>query len=131
LYGTCGAQHQASETDRWPWGGGLLQTRWGLAGPERWLTAQPDRPATITELQTLLDLFTTHDNHQRPHRSLPERCTPADAYDRRPKAAPGDLGHDTHDRVRHDTVDETGRSPSESTAACTTSASAPNTAAAE
>jgi transposase InsO family protein len=74
-----------------------------------WLAAQPDQPATITELQALLDQFIEHYNRQRPHRSLPERCTPADAYHRRPKATAGNRGDDAHDRVRHDTVDRNGK----------------------
>jgi hypothetical protein len=75
---------------------------------KRWLAAQPDQPATIADLQALLDRFATHYNEERPHRSLPQRCTPSDAYQRRPKAAPSDRGGDTHDRVRHDIVDTTG-----------------------
>jgi transposase InsO family protein len=74
---------------------------------KRWLDAQP-RPTTITELQALLDAFVEHYNHERPHRSLPNRCTPADAYRRRPKATASNRG-DSHDRVRHDTVDKSGR----------------------
>jgi hypothetical protein len=76
---------------------------------KRWLTARSDRPETIAELQSLLETFADHYNHDRPHRSLPERCTPADAYHRRPKATPGDRGDDTHARVRHDTVDKSGK----------------------
>lgn len=76
---------------------------------KRWLSARPDRPETIAELQTLLETFADHYNHERPHRSLPERCTPADAYHRRPKATAGDRGEDTHARVRHDTVDKSGK----------------------
>lgn len=76
---------------------------------KRWLSARPDRPETIAELQTLLEVFADHYNHDRPHRSLPERCTPADAYHRRPKATPGDRGDDSHARVRHDTVDNSGK----------------------
>jgi transposase InsO family protein len=76
---------------------------------KRWLTAQPDQPATIGELQALLDMFVDHYNHDRPHRSLPERCTPADAYRRRPKATAGDRSDEPHDRVRHDTVDKSGK----------------------
>jgi len=76
---------------------------------KRWLTAQHDQPDTIGELQTLLEIFADHYNHERPHRSLPERCTPADAYQRRPKATAGDRGDDTHDRVRHDIVDNNGK----------------------
>ena len=76
---------------------------------KRWLTAQADQPETISELQALLEVFAAHYNHERPHRSLPERCTPADAYQRRPKATAGDRGDDTHDRVRHDVVDKSGK----------------------
>jgi transposase InsO family protein len=76
---------------------------------KRWLTAQADQPETIGKLQALLDVFVVHYNHERPHRSLPERCTPADAYHRRPKATAGDRGNDAHDRVRHDLVDKNGK----------------------
>lgn len=75
---------------------------------KNWLRAQPDQPATIGELQTLLEVFADHYNHERPHRSLPERCTPAVAYHQRPKAIAGDRD-DTHDRVRHDLVDKNGK----------------------
>jgi transposase InsO family protein len=75
---------------------------------KRWLTAQPEQPATIAELQTLLDLFAAHYNHERPHRSLLEQCTPAVAYHRRPKATARHRG-DTHDRVRHDVIDNNGK----------------------
>jgi transposase InsO family protein len=74
-----------------------------------WLRAQPDQPSTIAELQALLDRYVNVYNHQRPHRSLPQRSTPAVAYNARPKAVPGDRRHDTHYRVRHDRVDKTGR----------------------
>jgi transposase InsO family protein len=73
------------------------------------LRAQPDQPATIAELQALLDRFVDEYNQRRPHRSLPHRATPATAYAARPKAAPGtDRAADTHDRVRTDKVDKTG-----------------------
>jgi transposase InsO family protein len=75
---------------------------------KRWLAAQVDQPATIHQLQALLEAFVDHYNHERPHRSLPERCTPADAYRRRPKATAGHRD-DSHNRVRHDTVDKSGR----------------------
>jgi len=74
-----------------------------------WLRAQPHQPATITELQALLDAFVDIYNHQRPHRSLPQRSTPAVAYTARPKATPSERRGDTHWRVRHDRVDKTGR----------------------
>src|SRR5262245_23944845 len=74
-----------------------------------WLRAQPDQPATLAELQTLLDRFVAIYNHQRPHRSLPQRSTPAVAHRLRPKAGPADRRTDTHYRVRRDRVDKTGR----------------------
>ena len=74
-----------------------------------WLRAQPEQPATIIELQALLDLFAVTYNTQRLHRSLPKHATPAVAYTTRPKAAPTDRRGDTHLRVRHDRVDKTGR----------------------
>jgi transposase InsO family protein len=76
---------------------------------KKWLRAQPDQPTTITELQTLLDLFADEYNHRRPHRSLPHRATPATLYDSLPKALPGPATDPiTHDRVRHDRLDKAG-----------------------
>lgn len=76
---------------------------------KKWLRAQPRQPATLAELQALLDTFTEIYNQQRPHRSLPHRATPATIYTSLPKAAPsGDRSHDTHDRVRHDRIDKAG-----------------------
>jgi hypothetical protein len=51
---------------------------------------------------------TAYYNHQRPHRALPHRGTPAVAYAARPKAVPGDRTADTHDRVRADIIGTTG-----------------------
>lgn len=76
---------------------------------KKWLTAQPHQPTTIDQLQTLLDAFTHAYNHERPHRSLPHHATPATAYTARPKATPGDRSADTHARVRHDRVDQSGK----------------------
>jgi transposase InsO family protein len=76
---------------------------------KKWLRAQPDQPATIAELQALLDRFTTEYNTTRPHRSLPHRATPAGLYDTTPKAVPGpSRDTETHDRIRHDRVDKSG-----------------------
>ena len=76
---------------------------------KKWLAAQPDQPTTVAGLQVLIDVFLAAYNHHRPHRSLPQRATPATAYAARPKAAPGtDRSRDTHDRVRSDRVDQTG-----------------------
>jgi transposase InsO family protein len=75
---------------------------------KNWLRAQPCQPATLADLQSLLDTFAGIYNTQRPHRSLPGRATPAAAYAARPKANPGDRTADTHDRVRTDRIDHTG-----------------------
>jgi hypothetical protein len=76
---------------------------------KNWLRAQPNQPATITDLQALLDQFTATYNHQRPHRSLPHRATPAAAYHALPKALPAtSRDHDAHTRVRHDRIDSSG-----------------------
>jgi transposase InsO family protein len=76
---------------------------------KKWLRAQPDQPATLDQLQALLDRFVDDYNHHRPHRSLTHHATPATTYQARPKAAPGDLSSDSHDRVRADTVDRDGK----------------------
>jgi len=76
---------------------------------KNWLRAQPAQPASIAELQALIDAFVTTYNQHRPHRSLPHRATPATAYAARPKAGPGDRNADTHDRVRTDRIDPSGK----------------------
>ena len=65
-------------------------------------------PAGLAELQAQLDTFTAYYNTRRPHRSLPQRSTPATAYAARPKATPGDRAADTHNRVRTDIIGKTG-----------------------
>src|SRR3954471_12362829 len=79
---------------------------------KKWLRAQPVQPATLAELQALLDAFVELYNHHRPHRSLPHRATPATIYASLPKAAPssGSRVH-THDRTRHDKIDKAGSVP--------------------
>jgi transposase InsO family protein len=76
---------------------------------KKWLAAQASQPADLAALQALLDTFTACYNHQRPHKSLPHQATPATMYAARPKAAPGDRGADTHNRVRTDRIDATGK----------------------
>ena len=76
---------------------------------KKWLRAQPRQPTTIKELQKLIDVFVERYNHQRPHRSLPESCTPAHAYGARPKATPAPASAESHDRVRLDRLDESGK----------------------
>ena len=46
-------------------------------------------------------------NTTRPHRSL-DRVTPAVAYQRLPKAQPGEITRDARQRVRRDRVDTSG-----------------------
>jgi hypothetical protein len=76
---------------------------------KKWLRAQPDQPATVAQLQALIDRFTHAYNHQRPHRSLPHRATPATVYNALPKALPATSRQaDTHTRVRHDRIDDSG-----------------------
>jgi transposase InsO family protein len=74
-----------------------------------WLRAQPTQPTTIEQLQALLDQFVDEYNNRRPHRSLPRHATPATAYHARPKATAGDRSTDTHERLRHDRIDTTGK----------------------
>jgi transposase InsO family protein len=77
---------------------------------KKWLRAQPDQPATIEALQTLLDRFLDDYNHRRPHRSLPHHATPATAYNSRPKAAPSiNRAGEHHDRVLADRIDTDGK----------------------
>ena len=75
---------------------------------KKWLAAQAPQPATVAQLQALLDAFTSQYNTARPHRSLPHRATPATAYATRPKAVPGDRTSDTHHRVRSDVIAASG-----------------------
>jgi transposase InsO family protein len=76
---------------------------------KKWLRSQPNQPATISDLQGLLDTFVVLYNTGRPHRSLPHQATPATVYTALPKATPnGDRSRDTHDRTRHDKIDKAG-----------------------
>ena len=84
------------------------QSRAVPADPQELARRPAPQPATLTQLQALLDVFTSIYNHQRPHRSLPHRATPATAYQARPKATPGNRASDTHNRVRTDRLDANG-----------------------
>jgi len=75
---------------------------------KKWLAAQPDQPATIPQLQTLLDAFTLEYNTRRPHRSLPRQATPATIYSTGIKTSPANARTDSHDRVRDDRIDKSG-----------------------
>ncbi len=74
---------------------------------KKWLRAKP-APATINDLQQLIDQFVEHYNTQRPHRSL-DRRTPLAAWISRPKATPQGSPAGTHYRIRHDRVDDAGK----------------------
>ena len=73
---------------------------------KKYLAAQP-AAHSLDQLQGLIDEFTRHYNHNRPHRSL-GRSTPASAYTRLPKTGPEHNRVDIHFRVRHDRIDKTG-----------------------
>ncbi|WP_277347808.1 MULTISPECIES: integrase core domain-containing protein [unclassified Streptomyces] len=74
-----------------------------------WLHAQPDQPTTLPQMQALTDRFTHAYNHERPHRSLPHRATPATVYTTLPKALPThSRDADIHTRVHHDRIDQSG-----------------------
>jgi transposase InsO family protein len=75
---------------------------------KKWLRVQPVQPTTIDELQALLDVFVDEYNCERPHRSLAANSTPEMTYVARPKADPGPLQADPHNRVRRDRVDDSG-----------------------
>src|SRR5581483_4326056 len=70
--------------------------------------AQTPQPATITELQTLLNEFIDHYNTRRPHRSLGRR-TPLAAWLSRPKTGPTGSNTGIHYRIRHDRIDDAGK----------------------
>lgn len=74
---------------------------------KHWLTPRP-RPTTLADAQTLLDTFRELYNTARPHRALPQRRTPAQAYTALPKATPTPTPLE-HFRIRHDTVDQFGK----------------------
>jgi len=66
---------------------------------KKWLAAQP-APATLEELQALLDQFTHIYNHTRPHRSLGRRI-PAQVHAATPKAGPVDRPLNQPTDIRH------------------------------
>lgn len=74
---------------------------------KRWLAARP-RPATLAELQKLLDAFRVIYNTERGHRAHPHHLTPEQAYLARPKATPGNQPS-TAIRLRTDVVDHYGK----------------------
>jgi transposase InsO family protein len=91
---------------------------------KNWLRAQPDQPATLEQLQTLLDRFVDHYNHHRPHSSLPQRATPPPSTppDPRPARATAPATPTTASGATASTP--AARSPSDTAAGSTPSASA-------
>ena len=75
---------------------------------KRWLAPRP-RPATLPDMQALLDTFRSLYNTERAHRALRSRTTPAQAYTALPKAAPPGIAPTEHYRIRRDTVDACGK----------------------
>lgn len=73
---------------------------------KKWLNAKPGA-GTLRELQDQLDAFVDEYNNRRPHRSL-NRMTPATKYTLLPKATPSNSDLDSHYRIRHDIVGDTG-----------------------
>jgi transposase InsO family protein len=73
---------------------------------KRWLGTRP-RPASLADLQHLLDEFRHVYNTQRPHRAHHPRATPESAYNALPKTGPATPAE--HFRIRHDTVDQFGK----------------------
>ena len=56
---------------------------------KKWLAAQADQPATIDQLQALLDRFVEAYNQHRPHRSLPHRAHPGRRLHQPTQSHPG------------------------------------------
>jgi transposase InsO family protein len=74
---------------------------------KKWLSQQS--PAKdLKELQHQLDEFRNVYNTKRPHRAL-EMKTPQQSYEATIKATPKQAKDKEHYRVRHDSVDQTGR----------------------
>ncbi len=74
---------------------------------KKWLAAQPP-PATLDDLQGLLDQFRHLYNMERPHQALGRR-TPYQAYTALPKAQPTLTHNNRIWRIRYDTVDRDGK----------------------
>jgi hypothetical protein len=97
------AQKNASPTTPRP------AARWsGSSRPSRVAGRQPVQPATITELQALLDQFTTISTTNGRTGPCPT-APPRGRLPRPPQALPATShDHDAHTRVRHDRIDDSG-----------------------
>ena len=70
---------------------------------QTWLKKQP-AAATLTELQTQLDIFRTIYNHQRPHRAV-NRQRPAEVWTAAPKTGPSNRPLGTQSKLYRGIVD--------------------------
>jgi hypothetical protein len=95
--------------------------------PSRWMSWSRllmPRPATLADMQTLLDTFRDLYNNDRPHRALPAGTTPAQAYTALPKAAPPGCPPASTSASATTPSTNSANSPCATPAACATSASA-------
>lgn len=75
---------------------------------KKWLRTQP-QPATLAELQALLDTYREYYNTRRGHSALPRRCTPQHAWTTAPShGGPTDLPIQTDATVHRLLVSATG-----------------------
>jgi hypothetical protein len=100
----CPERHRFGSARKWP---AARRSGRRQDGRQRSFIARP-RPASIAELQTLLDTFATIYNTQRAHRAHPGHTTPEQAYLARLKAHPRGQPS-AHFRIRYDTVDQFGK----------------------
>ena len=76
---------------------------------KKWLRAQPNQPATIGDLQILIDAFLGEYNHHRPHRSLPPPSHPRDRLHDPPEGHPRQRPQRRHPRPSPPRQDRQGR----------------------
>ena len=75
---------------------------------KKWLAAQPP-PASLRELQRLLDRYRRYYNTRRPHSALPKRATPQHAWDTaRTKGGPSNLPIQIDATLHRCAVSDTG-----------------------
>lgn len=76
---------------------------------KKWLAAQPRQPATLPQLQRLLNRYRDYYNHHRRHSALPARSTPHQAWTNAPQhGSPQHLPQQTDAIVHQSRVGTTG-----------------------
>jgi hypothetical protein len=76
---------------------------------KKWLAAQPHQPATLRQLQQMLDTYRAYYNTRRPHSALPGRATPQHAWTTAPThGSPSSLPVQTDATVHRLRVSATG-----------------------